>query len=90
MAIRLDPRLVSRSMNPASDVHLIHRDRLVESIPTVSILHPAGVGPAVSLKPCHNGTVVGPNLVLKTVGISFLVAVPLLGANFVFVESSCI
>ena len=36
----------------------------------------------------HDGTVVRANLVLEAVGISFLVAVPVLGADFVLVEMS--
>ena len=75
-------------MNPAAQVHFIHRDGLVESIAAVALLHPGLIGPLESVQTCHDGTVVGANLVLEAVRISLLVAVTVLGANFVFVEMS--
>ena len=75
-------------MDPAAQVHFIHRDRLIERVAAVALLHPALIGPLVSAQASHNGAVVRANLVLEAVRISLLVAVAVLGTDFVLVEMS--
>ena len=73
-------------MDPAAQVHFIHRDRLVERIAAVPFGDPGAVGPGVMADRFHDRAVIGSHLVAKAVGIRFLVAVAVLGPNLIFVD----
>ena len=87
-AIGFNERLFRRGVNPAAKVHLIHRDRLIQHIAAVARLHPAAVRPVETIEMAHQGACVWTHFVLEAVGIGLLVAVAVLGSDFVFVELS--
>ena len=85
-AVGFDVGLVGAGVHPAAQVHLIHRDRLVERIGVVPLGHPAGVAPAVGVEFGHHRTGLGPDLMAEAVGVGLLVAVPIRATHFVFVN----
>ena len=87
-AIRLDPGFIGTGMDPAAQMHLVDRDRLLQRVAAVPLRHPRGVGPAVAVQTSDNGAVVRSHLVLEAIGVSLLVAVTLLGVDFIFVVST--
>ena len=63
---------------------------MIERVAAVALLHPLLVVPAVSVQAGHHRAVVRADFVLETVGVSLLVAVAVLCADFVFVEMAFI
>ena len=73
-------------MNPAAEVHLVNRDRLIEGVTTISTADPGVIIPLKSVEMTNDGARIRPDFMLEAVGVSFLIAMAVLGADFVFVE----
>ena len=77
-------------MDPAAEVHLVHRDRPVEGIASIALLHPGAVPPVVAAELGHHRGVIGAHLVAESVGVGLLVAVTILGPHFVFISGALV
>ena len=75
-------------MNPAAKVHLVDRDRLIERVASISAADPGVIIPLKSIEMTNDGAGIRPDFMLEAVGVSLLIAVAVLGADFVFVEMS--
>jgi len=73
-------------MNPAAEVHLVNRDRLIEGVTTISTADPGVIIPLKSVEMTNDGACIRPDFMLEAVGVSLLIAMPVLGADFVFIE----
>ena len=87
-AVGFDVGLVGGGVDPAAEMHLVHRDRAVEGIASFALLNPGVVPPVVAAELGHHRGVIGAHLVAETVGVGLLVAVTILGPHFVFVDGA--
>ena len=75
-------------MNPATKVHLVDRDRLIERVAFISAANPGVIIPLKSVEMTDDGAGIRPDFMLEAVGVSLLIAVAVLGTDFVFVKVS--
>ena len=85
-AIGFQIGLVGTAMHPAAQMHLVHRDRLIQRIGAIALLHPGAIGPGIAAQGLHDRTIGWPHLVAEAVGICLLIAVAGLGADLVLVN----